>query len=342
MREHPGNSVTLSRMDASTPLDPHTQADARSAGWMADCVSELLSRHGVSPRHQATEIAHICAISVSQARRKLRGAVWLFGEVLALCRHFGESLDAVFAQHAVLGALSLGATGANAPGPDAHAGQPAQLLTDDLALPCTVHIGALWVPPAGAHAATATGPATQALLATHIEQRWVVGSAARILAMNPAGACYRIEQLQLESPEDQPRLRIAVLDDDPCAAQTLADWFHEMGFDAEPFTSADALLQALRTPFDAYVVDLILSGGQTSQGVVNAIRQQQAQVPIVLLTGQLRDGTASEATLATMLRTQGVTFFEKPVRPAVLTAAIQSSLDRLQAAATTATSTARA
>jgi len=49
----------------------------------------------------------------------------------------------------------------------------------------------------------------------------------------------------------------------------------------------------------------------------------------VLLTGQLRDGTASEATLATILRTQGVTFFEKPVRPAVLTAAIQSSLDRL-------------
>lgn len=334
MREHPGNSVTLSRMDATTHPDQQPQADELSAGWVAGCVSDLLSRHGVTPRHQATEIAHICAISVSQARRKLRGAVWLFGEILALCRHFGESLDAVFAQHAVLDALSLGATGAHAAGPDAHAGQPAQLLTDDLALPCTIHIGALWVPPAGANASAATGPATQALLATHIDQSWVVGSAARILALHPAGACYRIEQLVLESPDDQPRLRIAVLDDDHCAAQTLVDWFQEMGFDAEPFTSADALLLALRspTPFDAYVVDLILSGGQTSQGVVDAIRQQQAQVPIVLLTGQLRDGTASEATLATMLRTQGVTFFEKPVRPAVLTAAIQSSLDRLQAA----------
>jgi len=317
-------------MDAPSYPDQQPQADELSAGWMAGCVSDLLSRHGVSPRHQATEIAQICAISVSQARRKLRGAVWLFGEILALCRHFGESLDAVFAQHAVLGTLSLGATGAHASGPDSHAGQPAQLLTDDLALPCTIHIGALWAP----HPADAIGPAPQVLLATHIDQSWVVGSAARILAMTPAGACYRIEQLQLESPDDQPRLRIAVLDDDPCAAQTLVDWFQEMGFDAEPFTSADTLLQALRAPnpFDAYVVDLILSGGQTSQGVVEAIRQQQAQVPIVLLTGQLRDGTASEATLATMLRTQGVTFFEKPVRPAVLTAAIQSSLDRLQAA----------
>jgi hypothetical protein len=49
----------------------------------------------------------------------------------------------------------------------------------------------------------------------------------------------------------------------------------------------------------------------------------------VLLTGQLRDGQATEADLTTMLRTQGVTFFEKPVRPAVLTATIQSKLDRL-------------
>ncbi|TDP81593.1 response regulator receiver domain-containing protein [Aquabacterium commune] len=327
MRERPGNSVTLSRMDASTYPDKQPQADELSAGWMAGCVSDLLGRHGVSPRHQATEIAQICAISISQARRKLRGAVWLFGEILALCRHYGESLDAVFAQHAVLGALPFGAgvgVGAASGGGDFRAGQPALLLADALELPCTIHLGAQCTPSA---------TDTQELLATHLGQSWVVGSAARVLALNPAGACYRIEQLQLESPDDQPRLRIAVLDDDPCAAQTLVDWFHEMGFDAEPFTSADALLQPLQagSHFDAYVVDLILSGGQTSQSVVEEIRRRQAQVPIILLTGQLRDGTASEATLATMLRTQGVTFFEKPVRPAVLTAAIQSSLDRLQA-----------
>lgn len=323
MRAPSGNSVTLSRMDASTSPDPQTQADELSAGWMADCVSDLLGRHGVSPRHQATEIAQICAISISQARRKLRGAVWLFGEILALCRHYGESLDAVFAQHAVLGALPLGAS-TSVGGSESRTGQPALLLADALELPCTIHLGAQCSPSAND---------TRELLATHLGQSWVVGSAGRVLALNPTGACYRIEQLQLESPDDQPRLRIAVLDDDPCAAQTLVDWFNEMGFDAAPFTSADTLQHALQadTHFDAYVVDLILSGGQTSQGVVDTIRQRQAQVPIILLTGQLRDGTASEATLATMLRTQGVTFFEKPVRPAVLTAAIQSSLDRLQA-----------
>jgi len=293
---------------------------------MAACVSDLLIRHGVSPRHQATEIAQICAISISQARRKLRGAVWLFGEILALCRHYGESLDAVFAQHAVVGGLPQSASAA-AGGTDFRAGQPALLLADDLELPCAIHLGAQCTPGA-------QGP--RELLAAHLGQSWVVGSPARVLALNPAGPCYRVEQLQLESPDDQPRPAIAVLDDDPCAAQTLVDWFHEMGFDAEPFTSAEALQQALQAGphFDAFVVDLILSGGQTSQAVVEEIRRRQAQVPIILLTGQLRDGTASESTLATMLRTQGVTFFEKPVRPAVLTAAIQSSLDRLRATPT--------
>ena len=136
-------------MDATTSPDPQPQADELSAGWMAACVSDLLSRHGVSPRHQATEIAQICAISISQARRKLRGAVWLFGEIWALCRHYGESLDAVFAQHAVLGALPLGA-GAAAAGSESRAGQPALLLADALALPCTIHLGAQCAPSASA------------------------------------------------------------------------------------------------------------------------------------------------------------------------------------------------
>jgi len=302
--------------------DIHHSAEVASPAWTAECVSDLLNRHGVSTRHQANEIAHICAISISQARRKLRGAVWLFGEILAVCQHYGESLDAVFARHAVLGAPSA-ADEAGSRGGDGRGGLAASLLVDGLALPCHIHLGAQCTPGK---------PCEGELVAAHIGQSWHVGSLSRILALDPAAACYRIDQLQIDAPDGQARMRIAVLDDDLCAVHTLVDWFHEVGFDAEPFTTAATLLQALQDGirFDAYVVDLILSGGETSQGVVEQIRHLQPQVPVVLLTGQLRDGTASEATLATMLRTQGVTFFEKPVRPTVLTAAIQSSLDRLQ------------
>ena len=303
-------------MDATSSLDDTSLATDASAAWTAECVSALMSRHGVSPRHQAAEIAQICAISVSQARRKLRGAVWLFGEVLALCRHFGESLDAVFARSAIHGGGP-----SSAPHHEAHGGQPAHLLVDDLHLACHIHLGSQCAVTA------ATG---QELLATRQGDGWVAGSAARIRQLPSGGPCYRIDHLQLDAADDHPRMNIAVLDDDLCAAHALVDWFQEMGFDAQPFTDSTSLLRAVheRAGFDAYVVDLILSGGQTSQSVVERIRQDQPHSPIVLLTGQLRDGTASEATLATMLRTQNVTFFEKPVRPAVLTAAIQSGLDR--------------
>ncbi|MCH8178847.1 MAG: response regulator [Proteobacteria bacterium] len=305
-------------MDALTHPDHSSLAADAAAAWTAECVSALLLRHGVSARHQATAIAQICAISVSQARRKLRGAVWLFGEILALCRHHGESLDAVFAHPTVHGGGPV-----TAPASGSRAGQPATLLADELRLACHIHLGAQCTPQPGPE-----------LIAARQGDTWVVASASRLQALVPGEPCYRIDHLQLDPSDDQPRVRIAVLDDDLCAAHTLVDWFQEMGFEAQPFASAQALSQAMQNaaPFDAYVVDLILSGGQTSQGMVERIRQGQPQAPIVLLTGQLRDGTASEATLATMLRTQGVTFFEKPVRPAVLTAAIQSSLDRLQTA----------
>lgn len=297
--------------------DPVSPADAMSA-WTSARLSSLMTRHGVASRHQATLVAQICAISVSQARRKLRGAVWLFNEVLAVCRHFGESLDTVFSPEDLRGhVLDAGHLPAGTP----HATYPATLLVDEHRIACDIQLGAIL-----SHAAA---PGT-ALLATHLPaEGWLVATAAR-LALEPQGSPrYAVQQLQIRASQDQGRARIAVLDDDPGSAGALADWFNELGYAAQAFTTAEQLMATSLTSHDAYVVDFILGGGRTSQSIVEQIRLVQPQAPIVLLTGQLRDGTASEATLSTLLRTQGVTFFEKPVRPAVLTAAIQSGLDRL-------------
>src|SRR3989344_3237134 len=225
-------------MDAFFSQDDDSIPYDASGSWGAACVASLLSRHGVPPRPQAPATAQIWGISVSQPRRKLRGAVWLLNEVLALCRHHGESLEAVFGtEH-----------GPGAPG------QAGVLLIDGLELPCQVRAGAI-CPPTSSEAA---------LLTTRVGERWLVGTPARL---------------------------------------------------------------------DAYVLDLVLSGGQTPQAKVERIRRQQPDAPIVLLTGQLRDGKASESTLAALLRTHRVTFFEKPVRPVMITAAIQNGLDQLKPAA---------
>ena len=295
-------------MDASFSQDEDSIPYDASGAWVAACVASLMSRHGVPPRNQATAIAQICAISVSQARRKLRGAVWLFNEVLALCRHHGESLETVFGTD----------QGPGAPG------QSGVLLIDGIELPCQVRAGAI-CPPLSSDAA--------ALLTTRVGDRWLVGTPARLDALGATGTRHLVEQLQATPPEAPVAVRIAVLDDDESAAQALVDWFEQLGYDAQGYTRADELDQDLTQGFDAYVLDLMLSGGQTSQAMVERIRRLQPDAPIVLLTGQLRDGKASESTLAALLRTHRVTFFEKPVRPVMITAAIQNSLDLLKPAA---------
>lgn len=278
-------------------------------------LSALMARHGVNHRQQAAQIAQICAISISQARRKLRGAVWLFDEVLAVCRHFGANLDHVFPP----GSAPRGAPdGALPPQTLSH---PALLLADNQRMACDIHLGPL----------EPTGTTPSPLQAVYGPEGWLVATPARLNHDGVLAPRYGVDHLQLSAPSSPGRARIAVVDDDAGSAEALSDWFNESGYHAQAYTSPAQLLASPLDAHDAYVVDLILAGGQTSQALVERIRLAQPEAPIVLLTGQLRGGLASEATLATLLRTQGVTFFEKPVRPAVLTAAIQSSLDRLSA-----------
>lgn len=294
-------------MDTPPSQDDDSLPCDASDFWVAACVASLMSRHGVPPRHQAAAIAHICAISISQARRKLRGAVWSFSEIHTLCRHHGESLDAVF------GAEPIPNT------PD----QDGILLIDGLELPCQVRAGVVCTSPS-------LDPAQ--LLASREGACWYVGTPARLDAMGLRGARHAVEQLQTTPPDAPAAARIAVLDDDESATQALVDWFEQIGFKARGYTQAASLEADLATGFDAFVLDLMLSGGQTSQAIVEHIRRRQPEAPIVLLTGQLRDGKASESTLTSLMRTQQIAFFEKPVRPAMITAAIQNSLDRLKPA----------
>jgi CheY-like chemotaxis protein len=307
-------------------MDEHDTADggaltaANPMGeWVAQCLSDLMARHGVPGRQQATLVAQVCQLSISQARRKLKGAVWTFDEVLGMCRHFGQGLDAVFATSPPGGPAMLASSGQGAGSQGAAASYPATLYLDDATLDCEVRLGSL-----------RTQPGEAALLATlHPIKGWMVGSTARLARESAHSPRYDVDQLQPHAPEEALPTRIAVLDDDRGSADALADWFKELGYAAHSYQSAEALLASPTASHDAYVVDLILAGGRTSQALVQRIRAEQPDAPIILLTGQLRAGQASEATLATILRTQGVTFFEKPVRPAVLTAAIQSSLDRI-------------
>jgi CheY-like chemotaxis protein len=289
-------------------------SDALSA-WVVERLSALMTEHGVPDRQQASLLCELCGVSPSQARRKLRGAMWSFGEVLTVVRHFGGSLDQIFSGSPNAGVAHDGiSTGTFTP-----ALLDATFLMDKLALPCQVRLGSLVIGT----------PGDAELLTVQNQGGWYVGTKKQLDRHHHNGEFYYVFQALLSPALTKPRIRIAILDDDVGTSETLGEWFTAAGYAATAFTSAEQLLASKVGNYDVFVVDFLLSGGDSSQATIKHIRQALPDAPIVLLTGKLRDGQVSEADLSALLRTANVTFFEKPVRPSVLAATIEKELDQL-------------
>ena len=285
------------------------------SSWVAEQLVGLMVKHGVPVRRQANLLSELCGLSLSQARRKLRGAMWSFGEVLAVTRRFGASLDQVFSDSPGGGVAHTLLT------PDVASVtlQDAAFLVESMAIPCRVRLGALVIGV----------PAEEQLLTAQNDTGWYVGTRKQLDGHCMEAPWYRADQVLLMPVPSKPRNRIAILDDDVGTTETLADWFNATGYAAQAFTTGEQLLASQIGSYDAFVVDFMLAAGDSSQAIIKRIRQALPKAPIVLLTGKLRSGQASEADLTTMLRTLNVTFFEKPVRPSVLAATIDKELDAL-------------
>ena len=297
-------STTHAGDDAHAPApeqDPH----ALEAVQLAERLRGALERQGVAPRHQATVVAELCDLSVSQARRKLHGAAWLFSEVQVLAAYCGVPLDD----------LAQGEPGPEHP----QASQAGSMLLEGAEHPCEVVIGHLLAPK------DLTRTTLQAL---REGSRWLVGPPAVLQRLRPQAPRYAVVRAVITPQPSRHGLRVAVVDDDPHAADSLCDWFDEAGGKGQSFASAAALLGTDLMQFDAFVVDYILGSGQNAEALIEHLRAQRPLAPIALLTGRLRDGTACEDALTALMRSLKVMFFEKPVRPAVLTAALLNSLDR--------------
>ena len=165
------------------------------------------------------------------------------------------------------------------------------------------------------------------LIAVQEEAGWRVGTLDDLGENFRPDQQFLVDELLIHAPQSQLK-RIAILDDDASLASSLAEWFNEAGFAATAFTAGQQLLTAGVGQFDGFVVDYVLAG-ESSQSVIDAIRQRLPEAPVLLLTGKLRDATVSEAELMAVLRSSRVTFFEKPVRPGVLAAALLNHFDQL-------------
>lgn len=112
--------------------------------------------------------------------------------------------------------------------------------------------------------------------------------------------------------------RIAVVDDE--APTTLVRYLNNVGFEARHFSEAGPVHELLDTPDrpDGYVLDWTLSHGQTSRGLIEAIREVDPSCPILLLTGTIQSKQANESEIAQVIGMYDVAIYEKPTRLRVL------------------------
>ena len=309
--------MTMPENTEPSPDESPETGDAGSA-WIAERVSTLLQAKGIPTRQQAAFLAELCALSFSQARRKLRGAMWTFTEIQTIAQRFEVSIDQWFlakdAPHP-----EVDVAGDDSRSPHLPPLQDAQMLLGPHRVRCQVRLG----PQCFAT------PEADALLTGQFAGEWLVGTPDSLTLPDAEGPLFYANRVELQPAATRQRIRIAILDDDGGVSGTLCDWFNAAGYEAQAFTTSEQLIATGLGTFAAYVVDFMLSVGDSSQATIRAIRQSRPEAPIVLLTGKLRSGLASEADLTTLLRTANVLFFEKPVRPSVIAATIETQLDKL-------------
>jgi len=269
-----------------TPMEPAVSASVR----------RFLLSHGVKEHNHASEIARIINVDRSQSYRRLKGDVaWSHTDLRAVAHHFGAADDLLLPRDD----LSRFAP----PGADA----------------ITALIRVAGLPPTGLllpGAELAPGESSD-LVAVRNGSSWEV----HVHGEEPFGARrFAIEALTVRS---LPHLQVALLEDDPRAAEALVEALRPLGVAATPFADGDALRQALsQRPFDAFVLDWLLTEG-TAVDVVAEIRGHRPRVPILVVTGALVGDAELEASLLELSAQWNFSTLDKPVRPMNLANALK-------------------
>lgn len=250
----------------------------------------MLDRHGVAERQRIRALEAALGMSYTQVRRRMLGdAPWTIDEIKQLANHFHESLIPILAALAD------------------EPGVPATLPFGGAAIPCTI-----W--PVGEPLVGRIGP--MVALRDENTGQWTVSPASEIADRSS----YELARLLFERA---PPRRVAVLDDDSDSAQSIVDFLSAKGLDAKPFDCATSLLAAMEAePFDGFVVDWLL-GENTAKDLLSQIRVRVPAGPLVILTGQIATGLASEAELVMVGSAYRALLFEKPTRPLAIFNALQ-------------------
>lgn len=272
----------------------------KHAELIEQAIRTALTQKGVATAAHANTLAETFKITASQVRRKLRFGVWSLQELLVLQERLGVALSAV---------LNFSSDS------EVRDMEPGVLLINGQEVECQVSPGPVMT--------TSSQPAN--LACSRVQGRWMISTLSALETAAPGQLRHAVELLQVL--DGGSPLRVAVLDDDFPAAESLAMFFSESGYPSMAFSTAKDLIAAGIENFDAFVLDVMLKGG-TSYELIGKIKEVDANAVITLLTGKVRGNTPFESEMAEVVRDQQVEFAVKPTSPALLLASILSSVAR--------------
>ena len=136
----------------------------------------------------------------------------------------------------------------------------------------------------------------------------------------PAGESLNISEMQ-------PRVLVAVVDDEESVCRALQRLLRAAGLDVETFSSSATFLDSMRERLisrrpDCVVLDLHLPG-LTGLDVQKQLKREDIHLPIIMITGNEETGIQEKA-----LGQGAVAFLVKPINARALLTAIDSAVQR--------------
>jgi RNA polymerase sigma factor (sigma-70 family) len=116
---------------------------------------------------------------------------------------------------------------------------------------------------------------------------------------------------------------VFIVDDDVAVRDALALLLGLKGYRTSIYSSAEDFLAAFRREWRGCLVLDIKMGGMSGLDLQARLIEQEAEIPVVVITGH---GDAASARLA--LKSGAVDFLEKPIDDAQLVAAVSAALER--------------
>lgn len=155
-------------------------------------------------------------------------------------------------------------------------------------------------------------PALENLVAIKEPEGWVVIPGSKAPEERPA---FKVIQM---TPWPAPR--IAALDDRADIPDGIAALFSRQGIQVSAFSDVESLLEVVRVqPFEAYILDWSINTNETSEPAIEYIREvQKSNVPITILTGELRTQQTVGSDIARMVERYKVSILEKPAMLEIL------------------------